>query len=127
MSFNRLKYDTCEYQQELKQSVGTLSYVMSTLPFENCQPCRHELGLVGGNAVSGIKGNMVDLESDLRGQTRILTKCPTRKYTPSNDGFIHNDMTNPINTQPMHLPACQMISYKRVPAPPPLVLDKCGR
>ena len=44
-------------------------------------------GLVGGTNVSHIKGNLVDLENDLRGQTRSNTKCPARKYAPPKDQF----------------------------------------
>ena len=56
--------------------------------YENCSKCRHEFGLLGGTAVSHIKGNLVDLENDLRGQTRQNTKCPTLKYAPSKDNTI---------------------------------------
>ena len=44
---------------------------------------RNALGLVGGNEVSMITGNLVDLESDLRGVTRDLSRAPTRKYQPA--------------------------------------------
>jgi hypothetical protein len=44
---------------------------------------RNALGLVGGNEVSMITGNLVDLESDLRGVTRDLSRAPARKYQPS--------------------------------------------
>ena len=36
-----------------------------------------ELGIVGGTGVSQIKGNLVDLENDLRGQTRSASQCPS--------------------------------------------------
>ena len=42
-------------------------YDFLTSQFVNPSPQRHILGIVGGNDVSLIKGNMVDLESDLRG------------------------------------------------------------
>ena len=41
---------------------------------------RIEFGLVGGTAVSNISGNLLDLESDLRGTTHLQSKCPTYKY-----------------------------------------------
>ena len=44
---------------------------------------RNALGLVGGNEVSQASGNLVDIESDLRGTTRDLTNAPARKYQPS--------------------------------------------
>ena len=78
MSSNRLIYDTCAYKKELDQSTGPLSYTLNPIKFENCSKCRMELGVVGGTAVSHIKGNLVDLESDLRGQNHPTTHCPSK-------------------------------------------------
>jgi hypothetical protein len=131
MSSNRLIYDTCAYKNELTQSVGPLEYVLNPMKYENCNKCRMELGLVGGVAVSHIKGNLVDLETDLRGQTRRTTKCPSKLYqNPCPTGDINNCkpaniqiMGDPsqterqINTQMLHLPSCQMIRYKPIPLP----------
>jgi hypothetical protein len=118
MSFNRLTYDVCEYSKELKKSTTTLDYMLNPMAFENENKCRHQLGLVGGPTVSHIRGNLVDLESDLRGQTRLASQCPSRQYLPTPvDGVIKNDKTAPIDTRMLHLPACQMISYKSVPLP----------
>jgi hypothetical protein len=44
---------------------------------------RNALGLVGGNDVTLVAGNMVDLESELRGITRDLSKAPAKNYKPS--------------------------------------------
>ena len=84
MSSNRLMYDTCAYKHELSQSVGPLEYVLNPMKYENCNKCRMELGLVGGAAVSHVKGNLVDLETELRGSTRQLSSCPKNKYQPYN-------------------------------------------
>ena len=119
MSFNRTKYDNCSYKVDLKSSVDTLGYILSPYRYENGNKCMHQLGLVGGTSVSHIKGNMVDLESELRGQTRIISKCPDNLYTPSNNGIIT------IDQQMKHLPSCQSIMYKSVPLPPPLKINNC--
>jgi hypothetical protein len=125
MSFNRTKYDNCSYKVDLKSSVDTLSYVLSPYRYENNNKCMHQLGLVGGTAVSHIKGNLVDLDSELRGQTRIISKCPTNLYTPSDNGIIMNDKTPPIDQSMKHLPSCQSIMYRPVPLPPPLKINNC--
>jgi hypothetical protein len=126
MSFNRSSYDSCTYSRNLKENVGILSYVLSPYRFEHQNKCRHELGLVAGSAVSHVNGNIVDLESDLRGQTRFLTKCPTNAARPIVQGQpITNDKTRPIDTSARHLPSCQMISYRAVPLPPPMNTPKC--
>lgn len=118
MSFNHLAYDHCTYKRNLKENVSMLSYILSPFRYEHAQKCRHELGLVGGTAVSHIKGNIVDLESDLRGQTRYATRCAAAQHHPLLPGeTIHNDKTPPIHTDMLHLPRCQMVSYRSVPLP----------
>jgi len=118
MSFNKLAYDTPTYKRVLQESVTISDYVFDESRFENASKCRHELGLVAGTAVSHIEGNLVDLESDLRGQTRLQTMCTARQYAPPTDGLIRNDKTPPISTQPRHLRSCQMFAYPAVPLPP---------
>jgi hypothetical protein len=128
MSFNHLSDDSCTYTRGLKENVGILSYILSPHRFENENKCRHELGLVAGTAVSHVRGNLVDLESELRGQTRYLTKCAARAARPLEDGVpITNDKTAPIDTKMVHLRPCQMISYKSVPMPPSMEVFRCSR
>ncbi len=125
MSFNRSKYDPCSYQKDLENNVSTLGYILSPIRYENTNKCRHELGFLNGTNVSHIAGNMVDLESDLRGQTRYLSKCDNNKYIPTNDNMVKNDKTQPIDTTMRHLPACQSITYRAVNLPPPMKLSNC--
>ena len=58
-------------------------YTMIPQKFYHSNSGRNALGLVGGNEVSMITGNLVDLESDLRGVTRDLSHAPARKYQPA--------------------------------------------
>jgi hypothetical protein len=125
MSFNRTKYDNCSYTTDLKSNVDTLGHILSSYRYEHKDKCMHQLGFVGGTAVSHIQGNLVDLDSELRGQTRILTRCPTNKYVPSDDNVIKNDKTEPINTEMKHLPTCQSIMYRSIPLPPPVKMNYC--
>ena len=130
MSSNRLIYDTCAYSTKMNESVGPLEYVLNPMKYENCKKCRHELGLLGGTSVSHIKGNLVDLENDLRGATRVSSLCPKKKYTPSKDNQINikgKSCGQPrnVDTNMVHLPSCQMIRYKPTPLPPKINLDSC--
>jgi hypothetical protein len=121
-----MTYDHCTYNRNLKENVSILSYVLSPYRYEHEAKTRHRLGLIGGTAVSHIEGNLVDLESDLRGQTRYISKCEGSMYQPVQPGQpIINDKTPPISTIMKHLPTSQMISYKSVPMPPPMNLPKC--
>lgn len=119
MSFNNLLYDSANYKLKLGESVTTLDYVLSPYRYEHADKRRHNLGLVGGAAVSHIRGNLVDLESELRCQTRLNSRAYDNQYKPVLPGQpIINDKTPPIDTTMLHLPTVQMISYKSVPLPP---------
>ena len=140
MSFNRLRYDTCAYRHSLAESVGTLGWVLDPARYYNVNKCRIEFGLVGGTAVSNISGNLVDLESDLRGTTRLQSKCPTYKYqNPCPNGnmntcqpqqiIIRDSPTTQgriINTTPQHLSSCQMFNYTPIPLPPAYGVSRCS-
>jgi hypothetical protein len=95
-------------------------------------PQRHMLGIVGGNEVSQIQGNRVDLESDLKGIHIPNTFCPSRQYQPlkKNQTEIARDNVKgavKIDIQPVHLPAYQMMAYPSVVAPVPMVNEVCRR
>ena len=82
MSSNKIIYDTCAYKNKLLESVGTVNYNLYNGKYENNNKSRVDFGLVGGYGVSLYNGNLTDLESDLRGQTRINSLCPSKKYHP---------------------------------------------
>jgi hypothetical protein len=98
----------------------------------HAKPSRHMLGVVGGNEVSPIKGNLVDLESDLRGITRLNTFCPSRQYQPPAASQTTIQRQNvkgavSIDVSKEHLKPGQMWAYPAVYAPEPIVKETCGR
>lgn len=133
MSSNRLIYDSCAYKKNLQQSTDPLQYALYTGKYENTAKCRIELGSVGGNGVSLFNGNLVDLESDLRGQTRPSSLCPCDKYSPNCNDKANCDNKNkgiPCSTPncqvPLkHQPSCQMVNYPKVPMPSNPMDNKC--
>ena len=90
---------------------------------------RHILGLVGGNEVYEIKGNRVDLESDLYGITRANTWATYRKHLPSeNPNMIKRDTPKEklsVNATPVPREEFQMWSYSAVYAPLPFKKESC--
>ena len=126
MSYNRLSYDTCTYSRELSENVNILKYVINEDRYEHPQKCFHDKGLLGGATVSKIRGDVVDLESELRGITRNLSKCAISKAKPLEDEFmILNDKTAPVDTRNLPLPSCQMIDYKILQSPYPQNFKQC--
>lgn len=115
---------------ERAENPQAYDYLYTT--YIHSDPKRHILGLVGGNEVSLIKGNMVDLESDLRGINIPNTFCPWRQYqAPAGNSVaeIHRDNTKgkiTIDVRPQHLPAYQMWAYPGMPAPLPMRSEVCN-
>ena len=119
-------YDPCATKTATEQSTGILSHIMDPNKWYNCNPCRADFGIVGGNQVSLYTGNLVDLESDLRGQTRMASQCPSSQYLPGtvvqgkdtyacgpNSGAGGLPCGNgAIRREKLaHLPTCQLIRY----------------
>ena len=130
MSSNRLSYDACAYQKDLQQSTSPLDYALYTGKYENCAKCRIEFGVVGGNGVSLFSGNLVDLESDLRGQTRQASLCPKRMYSPKTENCNNQNANLPCSPQEykskmVHQPSCQMQYYPKNPVAPVSKVTGC--
>jgi hypothetical protein len=107
-------------------------YDYLTSQFVNDAPKRHILGIVGGNEASLIKGNMVDLESDLRGINIPNTFAPWRQYQPPQRGdkeIVRSNVKGAvtINVEKQHLPTYQMMAYPSVVAPLPMENEVCMR
>ena len=95
-----LRNDYCYIKNQIKQSKNISNYMLYPGKYYNNRPCRIELGIVGGNNVSLYSGNLVNLESELRGQTRKLSKCPCSRYRPK---CIGDGCTKLVN-----MSSCQM-------------------
>jgi hypothetical protein len=128
-SLNEAFQPTAEHPWESTENQQRYTYQVTQRI--NPTPQRHILGLVGGNEVSLIKGNMVDLESDLRGINIPNTFCPQRQYQPPNPTSSTLERANlkthqSIDIRPQHLPTYQMWAYPGMPAPTPLKSEVCA-
>lgn len=74
-SSNRLIYDNCSYQKQLYESTSPLSYALYQGKYENCDKCVHDKFWT--------PYKLVDIESELRNQTRPLSNCDQFKYSPN--------------------------------------------
>jgi hypothetical protein len=123
-----------------QQSADAYSFVQIPEKWENPNKCRNALGLVGGAEVSHVKGNLIDLESDLRGITRPNSKCNAKQYVPScplggdqcpdypADVQYRDKSTGDfqtVSTEPYHLRTCQAWSYPGTPVPKPYGQETC--
>ena len=131
MSWSRLRFDTCAYRNQLAQEVGEFAYVIDDCRYVHKNPTRINFGVVGGNDVSIVK-NMVDLESDLKGQTRLASRCPTLYYqNPCPSGEMNTcrpqqvvirgnpaNMGRVVDTTLYHLPPAQFARFTPVQIDP---------
>ena len=130
MSFNRVKYDECSYSQDLTGNVSYLAYTLEPIKYKHCTPCRSELGLVGGNNVSQVTGNLVDLESNLFGIDREASRCAESRYLP---GELHGKKQfktscyKEIDPTPKHLKHCQYFPFGVINNAGPMNLSKCSQ
>ncbi len=123
-----------------QQSENMFAYTQIPVKFEHPNKCRNALGLVGGSEVSNISGNLVDLESDLLGITRVQSKCISRQYIPAcplggpgcpdvPPSFSIRDKSTgevrTVNTAPRNLPTCQFATYPGVGMPKAVKTDTC--
>lgn len=74
---NRLIYDACDYNQRLYESTEPLTFALYLGKFENCNKCRAD------KFWKPTDPEMVDVESELRNQTRPGTRCGNMKYNPN--------------------------------------------
>ncbi len=74
---NRQIYDCCNYAQTLQQSVDPLQYNLYFGAGENCSEC------IDKKAWFKQDRQIVDIESELRNQTRPLSRCDFLKYNPN--------------------------------------------
>ena len=75
-TFNRLNYDNCAYDKKLSESTSPLTYQMARYKFENCARCTY-------NGKQYAPFDLVEEESELRGMSRLASRCPTKKYNPT--------------------------------------------
>ncbi len=129
MAVNRLMYDKCSVETEVTQNTSYFNALMDTNRYVHEQPCLPKIGLVGATSgvstitappspsgnIDLIRGDLVALENDLRGQTRPVTKCPRYDYLPRNGSVYSEELWKPVKhpeiktDKPVHVPSCDFI------------------
>jgi hypothetical protein len=124
MAFTRFKYDDCRTKKALQQTTDPGRWILN-VPGNGDKPCYMEdPQIIPQKWGANLRTNTINLESDLRGQTRLNSLCPSAHYMPE-----CKNCNNKMNGIPcsedkckpklMHQPSCQMQYYPRVPMPVP--------
>lgn len=89
-SQNNLINDDCAYKRRLHESTSPLLYNINPIAYESCTKCHQAypgfIGALGGQGF-GIGPSRVQIDSDLRGITRLQSKCPSHKYNPESYAY----------------------------------------
>ena len=127
MSFNRLNYDTCAYQQDLYQSVGPGEYRLTEPPNteDNCFAESPHIRLQHQGVSVSKDTPLIDIDSELLNLTRPATACPSKKYIP--DGS-QCGLTNPddANKNKVHGKECYFTVEDTRLSNPPCTLRGTG-
>jgi hypothetical protein len=87
MAFTRYNYDDCRTKKKLQESTGPGRYSLN-MPGNGPTPCffndpQIRMQKWGANLESVVNGAPIDIDSDLTGRTRKLTKYCTNKKFPN--------------------------------------------
>ena len=86
MSFNRLNFDTCQYEQTIHESIAPGDYMLETPPngCEHCYPWAPTVRLqYGGDSINTTKP-LVDTHSELLNINKRASKCAQNKWISQN-------------------------------------------
>lgn len=72
--FTRLSYDPDAYNERLQRSTQPLNYMLDQNYANNCTPCFSRYGPRNGREASVVVGDMTDVDSILKGISKINTK-----------------------------------------------------
>lgn len=80
-SFTNSLYDDCNIDKKNQESTGPYNWVTDNL--NELNSCYVKQSPFMHNNFQSIPSNLVDAESELRNQTRHLSRCPEEKFDPT--------------------------------------------
>lgn len=88
MSFTKNKYDDCFMKQYQQSNKSIFDYVVDNARFVNKNECNNYTAPFLTYIPSGVPKMNVDIENELKGMTKPVTKCTSCKYTPEDDSLV---------------------------------------
>lgn len=85
MSFTNKKYDACFMKDYQKNNKSIFDHVVDTSRFQNKNECNNYTAPFLTYIPSGIPNMNVDIENELKGINKPVTKCSECKYQPEFD------------------------------------------
>ena len=100
MSFTKSKYDLCASNQQKDSNKSIFNYIVDKSRFVNNNECNNYTAPFLTYIPTGTPTMNVDIENELKGMSRITSKCIDCKYTPpdlnqvQNKGPLYNHYPN---------------------------------
>ena len=82
-SFTRAAYDECELKKQFAESTAQFDWATDYNVIESKESCFEATAPFMHNPFKSIPSDAVDIESELKGQTRNLSRCPENKFDPT--------------------------------------------
>ena len=95
-SFTKSLYDNCNLKKMDEESTGAFKWITDTV-YEHKDSCNVDASPFMHNQFKSIPAKAVDIENDLRNQTRLLSRCPESRFDPSkvtNDNKFTSKLEN---------------------------------
>ena len=95
-SFTKSLYDECNLTKKNQESTGAFKWITDNL-YEHQDSCHVNASPFMHNQFKSIPAKAVDIENDLRNQTRLLSRCPSSRFDPSkvtNDNKFTSKLEN---------------------------------
>ena len=95
-SFTKSLYDNCNLKKKDEESTGAFKWITDTV-YEHKDSCNVDASPFMHNQFKSIPAKAVDIENDLRNQTRLLSRCPESRFDPSkvtNDNKFTSKLEN---------------------------------
>lgn len=81
-SFSNSLYDKCNLDKKNQESIEPFNWITDSV-YENNSACFVKQSQFTHNQFKNIPSSVIDIESDLRNQNRVLSRCPETRYDPT--------------------------------------------
>ena len=109
MSFTNKKYDSCFMKDYQKNNKSIFDHVVDTARFQNKNECNNYTAPFLTYIPSGIPNINVDIENELKGINKPITKCSECKYHPDDTELVqkHDFTYDLVNVYPNNKKECE--------------------
>lgn len=100
MSFIKSKYDSCASNQQKNSNKSIFNYIVDSSRFINTNECNNYTAPFLTYIPTGTPILNIDIENELKGMSRLTSKCNDCKYTPKDvneiqtKGSVYNRYPN---------------------------------